>query len=67
MINKEFDGTVHLKNIREDGQHDIEVETSCPLFKYVLVLGKSENQQLFFFLWHTEVKKELYIPALYRL
>lgn len=32
IINKEFSGTVHQKNIREDGQHDIEVEPSCPLF-----------------------------------
>lgn len=33
MINKEFGGTVHRHNSREDGQHDIEVEASCPLFK----------------------------------
>jgi GMP synthase (glutamine-hydrolysing) len=33
MINKEFGGTVLKTDIREDGQHSIEVETSCPLFK----------------------------------
>ncbi|XP_041777515.1 GMP synthase [glutamine-hydrolyzing] isoform X2 [Anopheles merus] len=33
IINKEFDGTVQKKDIREDGEHAIEVEESCPLFK----------------------------------
>lgn len=33
IINKEFNGTVLKKNIREDGQHDINVETTCPLFR----------------------------------
>lgn len=33
LINKEFGGTVHTKNVREDGQHDVEVEVTCPLFK----------------------------------
>lgn len=33
IINKEFNGTVLKKNIREDGQHDIKVETTCPLFR----------------------------------
>lgn len=33
LINKEFGGTVHKKNIREDGQQTIEIETTCPLFK----------------------------------
>lgn len=33
MINKEFRGTIEKKDIREDGQHDIHVEVSCPLFK----------------------------------
>lgn len=32
LINKEFGGTVHKKDIREDGQTNIEVEVSCPLF-----------------------------------
>lgn len=35
MINKEFGGTVSSLEVREDGQHDIEVVPSCPLFKYV--------------------------------
>lgn len=35
LINKEFGGTVIKKNIREDGQSTIEIDTSCPLFKYV--------------------------------
>ncbi|XP_055858359.1 GMP synthase [glutamine-hydrolyzing] isoform X2 [Episyrphus balteatus] len=32
MMNKEFGGTVHKKDIREDGQQNIEIEPSCPLF-----------------------------------
>lgn len=32
MINKEFGGIVHRKEIREDGEHTIEVEATCPLF-----------------------------------
>lgn len=33
LINKEFGGRVHLKDVREDGQHEIEVEPNCPLFR----------------------------------
>uniref|UniRef100_A0A336KJC2 CSON008806 protein n=1 Tax=Culicoides sonorensis TaxID=179676 RepID=A0A336KJC2_CULSO len=33
MINKEFGGTVHKKEVREDGQHTIQVEPACPLFE----------------------------------
>lgn len=36
MLNKEFGGTVQRKDVREDGQYDIEVEPACPLFMYVL-------------------------------
>ncbi|CAH2218656.1 jg13612 [Pararge aegeria aegeria] len=32
MLNKEFGGTVLRKDAREDGQYEIEVETTCPLF-----------------------------------
>lgn len=32
MINREFGGTVHKKDVREDGQLQIEVDTNCPLF-----------------------------------
>ncbi|KAH8263470.1 hypothetical protein KR044_009316 [Drosophila immigrans] len=32
LINKEFGGSVLKTDIREDGQQDIEIETSCPLF-----------------------------------
>lgn len=33
MINKEFGGNIQRHETREDGQHNIDVETSCPLFK----------------------------------
>ncbi|CAI9733685.1 synthase [glutamine-hydrolyzing]-like [Octopus vulgaris] len=33
MINKEFNGTVIKKAIREDGQFTVDIETSSPLFK----------------------------------
>ncbi|ALC40112.1 bur [Drosophila busckii] len=32
LINKEFGGTVLKTDVREDGQQNIEIETSCPLF-----------------------------------
>lgn len=32
IINKEFGGTVHKKDVREDGQLQIEVDRACPLF-----------------------------------
>lgn len=32
MINREFGGTVHKKDVREDGQLQIEVDVNCPLF-----------------------------------
>ncbi|XP_045451738.1 GMP synthase [glutamine-hydrolyzing] [Melitaea cinxia] len=32
MLNKEFGGSVLRKEAREDGQYEIEVETTCPLF-----------------------------------
>lgn len=34
LINKEFGGTVLKKDVREDGQQNIEIETSCPLFRW---------------------------------
>lgn len=33
LINKQFGGTFHKKDVREDGQMNIQVEPSCPLFK----------------------------------
>lgn len=33
MINREFGGTVHLKAVREDGEHEIQVVPQCPLFR----------------------------------
>ncbi|XP_072945239.1 GMP synthase [glutamine-hydrolyzing] isoform X2 [Epargyreus clarus] len=32
MLNKEFGGSVLRKDAREDGQYEVEVETTCPLF-----------------------------------
>ncbi|XP_045775190.1 GMP synthase [glutamine-hydrolyzing] isoform X2 [Maniola jurtina] len=32
MLNKEFGGSVLQKEAREDGQYEVEVETTCPLF-----------------------------------
>ena len=37
MLNKEFGGTVMKKDIREDGQFNINVETSSALFRLVEV------------------------------
>ena len=36
MLNKEFGGTVMKKDIREDGQFKVTVETSSALFRFVL-------------------------------
>ena len=33
MLNKEFNGTVNRNDSREDGQFEIDVDTSSPLFK----------------------------------
>lgn len=33
IINKEFGGSVHKKDVREDGQMIVQVDTACPLFK----------------------------------
>ncbi|CAH2043247.1 unnamed protein product, partial [Iphiclides podalirius] len=32
MLNKEFGGSVLMKEAREDGQYEVELETTCPLF-----------------------------------
>lgn len=34
LINKEFGGSVLKTDVREDGQQNIDIETSCPLFRY---------------------------------
>lgn len=34
MLNKEFGGTVMKKDIREDGQFKVTVETSSALFRF---------------------------------
>lgn len=36
IINKEYGGTVVKKEAREDGQMEIEVDTTCPLFLWVI-------------------------------
>ena len=36
MLNKEFGGTVTKKDIREDGQFRVAVETSSALFRFVV-------------------------------
>ena len=36
MLNKEFGGTVMKKDIREDGQFKVTVETSSALFRFAL-------------------------------
>jgi len=33
LMNKELGGTVERKDVREDGQFEIQIETDCPLFK----------------------------------
>lgn len=33
LLNKELGGTVERKDVREDGQFEVQVETECPLFK----------------------------------
>lgn len=32
IINKEFGGSVHKKEVREDGQLQVEIDQECPLF-----------------------------------
>lgn len=42
LINKVFGGEVTNPGFREDGVHDVNLDTKCPLFKYVvyfLVVG----------------------------
>jgi GMP synthase (glutamine-hydrolysing) len=38
MLNKEFGGTVHRKDAREDGQFTINIDINCPLFRFVFLI-----------------------------
>lgn len=38
MLNKEFGGTIHRKEVREDGQYDVEIESTCPIFWYEFIV-----------------------------
>lgn len=40
IINIEFGGTVHRKDVREDGQQEIELHVNCPLFRYAVKIIK---------------------------
>lgn len=62
LINKEFGGTVLKKDVREDGQQNIEIETSCPLFRWgqkdildVVVVPLSSNKKASKFKAHLSV------------
>jgi len=36
MMNKVFGGTVHKKNVREDGAFNIGLDNTCSLFRYCI-------------------------------
>lgn len=57
MINKELGGTVHKKEVREDGQHTIEVEATCPLFEWVV-----ESFFVLFFTLNLKEEKKAKFP-----
>lgn len=46
MLNKEFGGTVTKKDIREDGQFKITLETSSPLFRFVYKKNKPKAYKM---------------------
>ena len=41
MLNKEFGGSVHRKDTREDGQFEVNIDTSSPLFRSVFKFPNS--------------------------
>ena len=48
MLNATFDGKVEKKELREDGQFIVEIDTTCPLFKLVDLLNGSLASGNFF-------------------
>ena len=46
MINKEFGGEVTKTDARDDGQTEVEIDTSCAIFKWVKVVLKTAKYNI---------------------